>query len=112
MLLFCLFICLQTRILVTHGISFLPQVDNILVMVDGRVSEMGSYQELLNQNGTFAEFLRNYSLDDIPEEDEATGKASSLFSTYLFISPYSIPLDFYEKKAELHNVNMQLLQRT
>ncbi|XP_041829097.1 ATP-binding cassette sub-family C member 3 isoform X2 [Melanotaenia boesemani] len=62
----------KTRILVTHGISFLPQVDNIMVMVDGRVSEMGSYQELLDQNGAFSEFLRNYSLDDIVEEDEAT----------------------------------------
>uniref|UniRef100_A0A673CN78 ATP-binding cassette, sub-family C (CFTR/MRP), member 3 n=1 Tax=Sphaeramia orbicularis TaxID=375764 RepID=A0A673CN78_9TELE len=62
----------KTRILVTHGISFLPQVDNIMVLVEGRVSEMGSYQELLKQNGAFAEFLRNYSLEDIIEEDEAT----------------------------------------
>ncbi|XP_051770130.1 ATP-binding cassette sub-family C member 3 isoform X4 [Ctenopharyngodon idella] len=62
----------KTRILVTHGISFLPQVDNILVLVDGRVSEMGSYQELLKQNGAFAEFLRNYSLEDIIEDDEVT----------------------------------------
>ncbi|XP_050979759.1 ATP-binding cassette sub-family C member 3 isoform X2 [Labeo rohita] len=60
----------KTRILVTHGISFLPQVDNILVMVDGRVSEMGSYQDLLKQNGAFAEFLRNYSLEDIIEDEE------------------------------------------
>uniref|UniRef100_UPI0037E7E5A5 ATP-binding cassette sub-family C member 3 n=1 Tax=Semicossyphus pulcher TaxID=241346 RepID=UPI0037E7E5A5 len=62
----------KTRILVTHGISFLPQVDNIMVMVDGRVSEMGSHQELLKQNGAFAEFLRNYTLEDIVEEEEAT----------------------------------------
>ncbi|XP_011616814.2 canalicular multispecific organic anion transporter 2 isoform X2 [Takifugu rubripes] len=62
----------KTRILVTHGISFLPQVDNIMVLVEGRVSEMGSYQELLNQNGAFAEFLRNYSLEDIIEEDVIT----------------------------------------
>uniref|UniRef100_A0A8B9KN43 ATP-binding cassette, sub-family C (CFTR/MRP), member 3 n=1 Tax=Astyanax mexicanus TaxID=7994 RepID=A0A8B9KN43_ASTMX len=60
----------KTRILVTHGISFLPQVDNILVLVEGIVSEMGSYQDLLKQNGAFAEFLRNYSLEDIIEEDE------------------------------------------
>ncbi|XP_076154345.1 ATP-binding cassette sub-family C member 3 isoform X1 [Alosa pseudoharengus] len=59
----------KTRILVTHGISFLPQVDNILVMVDGRVSEMGSYQDLLKQNGAFAEFLRNYSMEDIIEDE-------------------------------------------
>uniref|UniRef100_A0A7N8XN14 ATP-binding cassette, sub-family C (CFTR/MRP), member 3 n=1 Tax=Mastacembelus armatus TaxID=205130 RepID=A0A7N8XN14_9TELE len=60
----------KTRILVTHGISFLPQVDNIMVMVEGQVSEMGSYQELLKQNGAFAEFLRNYALEDIIEEEE------------------------------------------
>lgn len=44
-----------------------------MVLVDGRVSEMGSYQGLLNQNGAFAEFLRNYALEDIVEEDETTG---------------------------------------
>uniref|UniRef100_A0A7N6BWN4 ATP-binding cassette, sub-family C (CFTR/MRP), member 3 n=1 Tax=Anabas testudineus TaxID=64144 RepID=A0A7N6BWN4_ANATE len=76
----------KTRILVTHGISFLPQVDNIMVMVEGRVSEMGSYQELLKQNGAFAEFLRNYTLEDIIEEDEATGRVYSLSPFYRQIS--------------------------
>ncbi|XP_069728809.1 ATP-binding cassette sub-family C member 3 [Phaenicophaeus curvirostris] len=62
----------KTRILVTHGISFLPQVDRIVVLVDGKISEMGSYQELLKQNKAFAEFLRNYALDEDIEEDELT----------------------------------------
>uniref|UniRef100_A0AAY4DYG6 ATP-binding cassette, sub-family C (CFTR/MRP), member 3 n=1 Tax=Denticeps clupeoides TaxID=299321 RepID=A0AAY4DYG6_9TELE len=75
----------KTRILVTHGISFLPQVDNIMVMVDGCVSEMGSYQDLLNQNGAFAEFLRNYSLDDIIEEEDATGKFARITSFFGFV---------------------------
>uniref|UniRef100_A0A8C3AF08 ATP-binding cassette, sub-family C (CFTR/MRP), member 3 n=1 Tax=Cyclopterus lumpus TaxID=8103 RepID=A0A8C3AF08_CYCLU len=69
----------KTRILVTHGISFLPQVDNIMVMVEGRVSEMGSYQELLKQNGAFAEFLRNYALEDIVEEEEELIEEEELF---------------------------------
>lgn len=62
----------KTRVLVTHGISFLPQVDHIVVIVDGRVSETGSYQELMKQNGAFAEFLRNYAFDDDVEEEEPT----------------------------------------
>ncbi|NXW59282.1 MRP3 protein, partial [Eurystomus gularis] len=62
----------KTRILVTHGISFLPQVDHIIVLVDGKISEMGSYQDLLKQNKAFAEFLRNYALDENIEEDEPT----------------------------------------
>ncbi|KFP60508.1 Canalicular multispecific organic anion transporter 2, partial [Cariama cristata] len=62
----------KTRILVTHGISFLPQVDHVVVLVDGKISEMGSYQDLLKQNKAFAEFLRNYALDEDIEEDEPT----------------------------------------
>uniref|UniRef100_A0A7N8YLG0 ATP-binding cassette, sub-family C (CFTR/MRP), member 3 n=1 Tax=Mastacembelus armatus TaxID=205130 RepID=A0A7N8YLG0_9TELE len=77
----------KTRILVTHGISFLPQVDNIMVMVEGQVSEMGSYQELLKQNGAFAEFLRNYALEDIIEEEEATGR-TLLPALMLFITSF------------------------
>lgn len=69
---FFLFFPIQTRILVTHGIGFLPQVDHIIVLVDGKISEMGSYQDLLKQNKAFAEFLRNYALDEGIEEDELT----------------------------------------
>ncbi|MGH0124218.1 UNVERIFIED_CONTAM: hypothetical protein FKN15_024647 [Acipenser sinensis] len=51
----------KTRVLVTHGLSYLPQVDLILVLVDGEITEMGSYQELLNRQGAFAEFLHTYA---------------------------------------------------
>uniref|UniRef100_A0ABM0GWV9 Multidrug resistance-associated protein 1-like n=1 Tax=Saccoglossus kowalevskii TaxID=10224 RepID=A0ABM0GWV9_SACKO len=64
----------KTRILVTHGLSFLPQVDKIIVLVDGRITEVGSFKELLNKDEAFAEFLRNYSSDaddNQAEEDEA-----------------------------------------
>lgn len=47
--------------LVTHGISFLPQMDRILVMVDGKISESGTYKELLEQKGAFSEFLRMHA---------------------------------------------------
>ncbi|XP_021267681.1 multidrug resistance-associated protein 1 isoform X4 [Numida meleagris] len=51
----------KTRVLVTHSVNYLPQMDTILVMTDGEISEMGSYQELLKQDGAFAEFLRTYA---------------------------------------------------
>ncbi|NXE47010.1 MRP6 protein, partial [Casuarius casuarius] len=50
----------KTRVLVTHTINVLPQVDNIVVLVDGTISEVGSYQELLQRNGAFAEFLHSH----------------------------------------------------
>ncbi|XP_074867332.1 ATP-binding cassette sub-family C member 6 isoform X3 [Carettochelys insculpta] len=56
-----------TRVLVTHATNILPQVDNIVLMVDGEISETGSYQELLQKNGAFADFLHSY---DNAEENE------------------------------------------
>ncbi|XP_010022988.1 PREDICTED: multidrug resistance-associated protein 6 [Nestor notabilis] len=50
----------KTRVLVTHTINVLPQVDNIVFLVDGMISEIGSYQELLQRNGAFAEFLHSH----------------------------------------------------
>ncbi|OXA42539.1 Multidrug resistance-associated protein 1 [Folsomia candida] len=50
----------RTRVLVTHGVSFLPKVDNIIVLKDGRVSETGTFKELIRNRGSFAEFLAQH----------------------------------------------------
>ncbi|NWV46889.1 MRP1 protein, partial [Daphoenositta chrysoptera] len=50
----------KTRVLVTHTINILPQVDNIVFLVNGMISETGSYQELLQRKGAFAEFLHSH----------------------------------------------------
>ena len=57
--------------LVTHGVQWLPMVDTIVVMTDGRISEMGSYDELLSHDGDFAQFLKTYlqQADDDDDED-------------------------------------------
>uniref|UniRef100_A0A8U7N0C2 ATP binding cassette subfamily C member 2 n=1 Tax=Corvus moneduloides TaxID=1196302 RepID=A0A8U7N0C2_CORMO len=60
----------KTRILVTHSISFLPQVDNIVVLAAGAVSEHGSYSTLLAKKGAFAQFLNLYGNQ---EEDVEAG---------------------------------------
>lgn len=39
------------------------------MMVDGRISETGTYQELLKQKGAFAEFLMTYLEKEVIEED-------------------------------------------
>ncbi|XP_044069110.1 canalicular multispecific organic anion transporter 1 isoform X2 [Siniperca chuatsi] len=51
----------RTRILVTHGVNFLPYVDEIVVLVDGVVSEIGSYNSLRASRGAFSEFLDTYA---------------------------------------------------
>ena len=58
----------KTRLLVTHSVSFLPEMDNIVVMKDGCITEMGSYTELLAQKGAFADFLVQYLSEKKEEE--------------------------------------------
>uniref|UniRef100_A0A668AVN9 Multidrug resistance-associated protein 1 n=1 Tax=Myripristis murdjan TaxID=586833 RepID=A0A668AVN9_9TELE len=65
----------RTRVLVTHGLSYLPQADLILVMVDGKITEMGSYLELMAREGAFAEFLRTYATAD--QADNNTSKTNT-----------------------------------
>ncbi|XP_010712893.1 canalicular multispecific organic anion transporter 1 [Meleagris gallopavo] len=62
----------KTRILVTHSISFLPQADNIVVLVAGAVSEHGSYSTLLANRGAFAQFLNSYGSQEECAAEETT----------------------------------------
>nr|XP_005494837.2 canalicular multispecific organic anion transporter 2 isoform X1 [Zonotrichia albicollis] len=99
----------KTRILVTHGISFLPQVDHIFVLVDGKISEMGSYQELLKQNKAFAEFLRNYALDEDIEEDEPTMLEEE--EVLLAEDTLSIHTDLVDNEPVTNEVRKQFLRQ-
>jgi len=43
----------------------LPTVDKIITVIDGRIGEIGSFRELLERNGAFAEFLKSYLIDEL-----------------------------------------------
>ncbi|XP_060863090.1 multidrug resistance-associated protein 1-like isoform X2 [Metopolophium dirhodum] len=65
----------KTRILVTHGIIYLKVVDLIVVMKDGQVSESGTYKELLDKKGDFADFLLLHMQEPNEYEVEETEDA-------------------------------------
>ncbi|KAK3589166.1 hypothetical protein CHS0354_018871 [Potamilus streckersoni] len=60
----------KTRVLVTHGVHWLPRVDMIVVMSGGTISETGSYDELMEYDGAFAQFLRTYLVNADKTDDE------------------------------------------
>ena len=62
----------KTRVLVTHGVSYLPIVDKIFVMKDGEITEFGSYKELLDKKGAFADFLIQYLTNNEDSENPET----------------------------------------
>ncbi|KAJ0175661.1 hypothetical protein K1T71_008820 [Dendrolimus kikuchii] len=61
----------KTRVWVTHNVSYLAQTDLVVVLREGVVSEAGTYQQLLEKKGAFAEFLLHHLSDaerTTPEE--------------------------------------------
>ncbi|KAF9109330.1 hypothetical protein BGX27_007736 [Mortierella sp. AM989] len=52
----------KTRILVTHGINRLEQVDNILVIKDGKITESGHFSRLMAAKETFSRLISEFSL--------------------------------------------------
>lgn len=59
----------KTCILVTHQLQYLKKVDHIVILNNGTIEAMGSYQQLKATGLDFAKLL-----DDIPSQDEETKK--------------------------------------
>lgn len=54
----------RTRVLVTNKLSVLPEVDHIIVLKDGHITESGSYEQLLKNRGLFSQLLVKYLLEN------------------------------------------------
>ena len=89
---------LQTRVFVTHGLSYLPQCDVIVTMENGKICEMGAYSELIDSNGAFAEFVHTYtSMEDSDEEGEAGEVFSCAIQLFCNIISLTVVMSEYAK---------------
>uniref|UniRef100_A0A8C7QSC6 ABC-type glutathione-S-conjugate transporter n=1 Tax=Oncorhynchus mykiss TaxID=8022 RepID=A0A8C7QSC6_ONCMY len=93
----------KTRVLVTHGMSFLPQADLILVLVDGEITESGSYQELLSRHGAFADFIHTFASNDRKESvtETATQRGRTSFTNLQGMEPMS-EIDEEQVRLEMY----------
>ena len=56
-------------------------MDLIVVMKDGEISEIGGYEELLERQGAFSEFIHTYlaeNQEDLEEHEDPEGKTYSI----------------------------------
>ena len=59
----------KTRLFVTNSLSFLPQVDQIIMLENATITEMGTYNELKVKDGSFAEFIKIYLANNQQNKD-------------------------------------------
>ena len=52
-----------TRIVIAHRLSTIKDCDRIIVLDEGRIIEDGTYDELINQNGYFAELVKRQQVE-------------------------------------------------
>jgi ABC-type methionine transport system ATPase subunit len=91
----------QTRILVTHGVHWLPMVDRIVVLNNGVISEIGSYVELISHDGDFARFLHQYFQQDDDDDDPESNSCLyyKLLYSVLFIKCHMYGIFFFKTET-------------
>uniref|UniRef100_A0A8C4S777 ATP binding cassette subfamily C member 12 n=1 Tax=Erpetoichthys calabaricus TaxID=27687 RepID=A0A8C4S777_ERPCA len=53
----------KTVILVTHQLQYLEFCDDVMLLEDGTVSEMGTHKLLMEKKGRYAQLIQNYQTD-------------------------------------------------
>lgn len=77
--------------MVTHGLGYLKKVDNIIVLKDGRISEMGTYNQLLSRKGAFSDLVTTYleeKVHELREEDEDAEEGKFFSWLRIFLNSY------------------------
>ncbi|CEP11799.1 hypothetical protein [Parasitella parasitica] len=68
----------KARILVTHGISYLPQVDEVIMLREGKIALSGSYDKLMSQKSELYALVTDFGNQPnkaFTSEDEGTIEA-------------------------------------
>ncbi|XP_056011170.1 ATP-binding cassette sub-family C member 4-like isoform X2 [Ostrea edulis] len=73
----CEFLRGKTRILVTHQLQYLRSADRIVILNEGRVVSVGTYDELVRQGTEFSLILSDHDKDMEEPEEEQDKKVKS-----------------------------------
>jgi energy-coupling factor transporter ATP-binding protein EcfA2 len=65
----------KTRILVTHHVHLLPQCDQVVILVDGKIKACGTYEELRNSGIDIEAFIPAPTEEELEVEEAARKKA-------------------------------------
>ena len=89
----------STRILVTHALHFLSRVDYIYFIVDGRIAERGTFDEMMARRGDFARTFDEFVTKD---QQESSGEGATNIE--------DVDIDENVKKRKSSKRGAQLMQ--
>ncbi|XP_049620339.1 ATP-binding cassette sub-family C member 2 [Suncus etruscus] len=102
----------KTRLLVTHGIQFLPQVDEIVVLGNGTILEKGSYSSLLAKKGLFAKYLKTFAKQTGSEGEATVNEDSEEDECGLMPNMEEVPEDAVSLAMKRENSLRRTLSRS
>ena len=65
----------STRVLVTNALQYLPKADRVVVIEEGRIAEVGTYDELMSKGLNFASLMAAHGIDGDEDEEEEEAAA-------------------------------------
>ncbi|CAG8625397.1 12375_t:CDS:10 [Gigaspora margarita] len=80
----------KTRLLVTHYLHYLPQVDYVIYMEDGKIVEQGTYEKLMMDRKTFSKLIAEYGTNndgEIKHNEESTSDEKENKNDQIFVLP-------------------------
>jgi ATP-binding cassette subfamily B protein len=89
----------RTVLTISHRLSTLGQVDEILVIQDGQIAEAGTFAELQQRNGLFAHLLREQDRYHIARQESAGANEESLHRLSALRAAGSVAGDQRERSA-------------
>ena len=100
----------------THGIKFLPSCDVIVMMSDGVIAEMGTYSELMNNKGPFAQFIETYQSTNNGDYNCILARICTHYIIQIFATEHDeekclddVTFKVHEQQWELHQQQKMLL---
>lgn len=72
----------KTVLLVTHALHFLPQTDYIFSLVDGRIHEKGTYDQLMRSGNSFSVLVRDFGSRQENEQVQEDVREASLIEAH------------------------------